>query len=487
MNNQPSSTSSATNSATDSATNGEHLIERDLIEAAIGEALRSGAEFAEIYAEDKRSTSVALDDGRVEQLTSGRDRGAGIRVITGDTTGYAYTSDLSDRGLREAAAVAAAAARRGGGGANVVSLGDHRRVDRPRIDRAPDQVTKAAKVELLQRVDEAARSVGSAIVQVSAGYGDSHKRVLVANSDGLLASDTQVRVLMRVSAVADGDAGLQTGYQSMGHTTGWEIFDTVDVTALARDAARQAITKLQARPAPSGTMPVVIKHGSGGVLFHEACGHGLEADLVAKGASVYAGRSGELVASPLVTLVDDGTMFGEWGTLGIDDEGHVTQRNVLIEDGVLTDYMWDHLRARREGRRPSGNGRRQSYQHLPMVRMTNTFVLDGPDDPDDIVAATDHGVYVAKLGGGSVNTATGDFVFGMTEAYLIENGRITAPLRDGNLTGNGPQVLADIDMLANDFAMGNPGTCGKDGQGVPVGDGQPTLRVRALTVGGTAA
>jgi TldD protein len=322
---------------------------------------------------------------------------------------------------------------------------------------------------------------------VSAGYGDSTKRVLVANTDGVLADDEVVRTLLRVSAVANGDAGMQTGYQSMGHTVGFEIFDTVDVEEMAREAARQAITKLAARPAPSGSMPVVIKHGTGGVLFHEACGHGLEADHIQKGASVYAGKVGQQVASELVTLVDDGTMPGEWGTLGIDDEGSTTQRNVLIEDGILTDYMWDFLRSRKDGRPQSGNGRRQSYQHLPMVRMTNTFVMNGPSKADDIVADTESGVYVAKLGGGSVNTASGDFVFGMTEAYLIENGEITEPLRDGNLIGNGPKVLSDIDMLADDFSMGSPGMCGKDGQGVPVGDGQPTLRVKALTVGGTAS
>jgi TldD protein len=247
------------------------------------------------------------------------------------------------------------------------------------------------------------------------------------------------------------------------------------------------VTKLKARPAPSGALPVVIKRGSGGVLFHEACGHGLESDLVGKGASVYRGKVGEMVASSLVTLIDDGTMSGEWGAIGIDDEGHHSQKNTLIENGVLTDYMWDYLRARKENHLQSGNGRRQSYMHLPMVRMTNTFVINGSSEPDDIVKATKNGVYVAKLGGGSVNTASGDFVFGMTEAYLIENGEITEPLREGNLIGNGPQVLRDIDMLGNDFAMGNPGTCGKDGQGVPVGDGQPTLRVKSLTVGGTAA
>jgi TldD protein len=463
------------------------VIEQDILERVLAGAVSGGADFAEVYAEDKRSTSAGLDDGRVEQVTSGRDRGAGIRVVAGDTTGFAYTSDLSEHGLESAASAAAAAASQGGGGVRTVALTASAPHRPNRVEQDPDTVAKATKVELLNRMDDAARSYGSEIVQVSAGYGDSRKKVLVANTDGVMTNDEIVRTLLRISAVADGDTGMQTGYQSMGHTIGFEVFNTVDVEELAREASRQAITKLSARPAPSGAMPVVIKHGTGGVLFHEACGHGLEADLIAKGASVYAGKVGQQVASPLVTLVDDGTMPGEWGTLGFDDEGHITQRNVLIEDGMLTDYMWDFLRARKEGRPQSGNGRRQSYQHLPMVRMTNTFVLDGPDDADDIIASTPNGVYVSKLGGGSVNTATGDFVFGMTEAYLIENGEITEPLRDGNLIGNGPKVLQDIDMLANDFSMGSPGTCGKDGQGVPVGDGQPTLRVKSLTIGGTSS
>ncbi|MBA3287828.1 MAG: TldD/PmbA family protein [Acidimicrobiia bacterium] len=463
------------------------MIDHDVLERVLGAALRSGGEFAEVYAEDKRSTSAGLDDGRVEQVSSGRDRGAGIRVVAGETTGFAHTSDLSERGLLDAAEAASAAARQGGGGERTVALTPSARRSVNTIERFPDEVPKATKVELLRRIDDAARGVGGAIVQVSAGYGDSRKRVLVANSDGALAEDEIVRCVMRVNAVADGDAGMQTGYDSLGHTIGFELFDTIDIEEFARGAAHRAITKLAARPAPSGSLPVVIKHGTGGVLFHEACGHGLEADLVGKGASVYAGKTGQLVASPLVTVVDDGTVAGEWGTLAFDDEGHPTQRNVLIEDGVLTDYMWDFLRSRKDGRAPSGNGRRESYQHLPMVRMTNTFVTDGVDDPDDIVRDTEHGVYVAKLGGGQVNTASGDFVFGMTEAYLIEDGEITEPLRESNLIGNGPQALKDIDMLGNDFAMGGPGTCGKDGQGVPVGTGQPTLRVAALTVGGTAS
>ena len=463
------------------------LVDKSVAESVLAEAMSSGGEFAEIFAEDRRSTSAGLDDGKVEQVTSGRDRGAGIRVVSGETTGYAYTSDLSAKGLVAAARAAAAAAKGGGSGVKKIALDVSPAHQVSPIEVDPVGVTKSRKVELLLEANEAARSVDGAIVQVSVGYSDARREILVANTQGVFAGDTQIRTAFRVSAVANGDAGMQTGYESLGHTMGFELFNRHDVSEVGRTAALQAITKLSARPAPSGVMPVVIKCGSGGVLFHEACGHGLEADLIAKGASVYKDRIGQLVASPLVTLVDDGTMSGEWGAIGIDDEGNPSQYNVLIQDGILTDYMWDHLRARKEGHSYSGNGRRQNYSCLPMVRMTNTYVLNGSEDPESIVRDTPSGVYVAKLGGGSVDTATGDFVFGMTEAYLIENGKITEPLREGNLIGNGPQVLKDIDLLGNDFAMGNPGTCGKDGQGVPVGDGQPTLRVKSLTIGGTAA
>ena len=463
------------------------MIDASVLERVLGSALRTGGEFAEVFAEDRRSSSALLDDGRVEELTSGRDRGAGIRVVVGDTTGFAHTADLSEAGLLAAAEAAAAAARGGGGGVRTIALTRQQASRGYEIEIAPVDVPKARKVELLTRADEIARSVDGAISQVSVNYGDSLRRILVANSDGLFAQDDTVRTFFAVSCVATGDTGMQTGRESIGHTIGFELFDRYDIDELARRAAGRAITKLAARPAPSGQMPVVIGSGGGGVLFHEACGHGLEADLVSKGASVFGGRVGQQVASRGVTVVDDGTMSREWDNIAIDDEGNPAQRNVLIEDGVLTDYMWDHLRARKEGRASSGNGRRQSYQHLPMVRMTNTYLLAGTEEPDAIIASTEKGVYVKHLGGGQVNTATGDFVFGMTEAYLIENGEITDPLREGNLIGNGPQVLSDIDLLGNDFAMGNPGTCGKDGQGVPVGDGQPTLRVKSLTIGGTAA
>lgn len=463
------------------------MLDPELLQDTLAIAMATGGDFAEVFVEDKRSTSAVFDDGRIEEMSSGRDRGAGIRVVTGDTTGFAHTADLSPLGLGAAAQAASAAARSGGGGVQEVSLDSSSGVQPSTVQMYPEDVPKAQKVALLGQADEAARAAGEAISQVAARYADSHRRILVANSEGLLAGDQQIRTLFSVSCVASGDSGLQTGRESVGRTVGFELFDDVDVGELAVRAASRALTKLDAVPAPSGEMPVVVGPGGGGVLFHEACGHGLEADLVAKSASVFAGRRGEEVAVPAVSLVDDGTMAGEWGRFAIDDEGLPARRNILIQDGVLTDYMWDWLRAKKEGRPGSGNGRRQSYRHLPMVRMTNTFLEPGLDQPEDIVSGTDRGVYVAQLGGGQVNTATGDFVFGMTEAYLIEGGRLTAPIRDGNLIGNGPEALLAIDAIAHDFAMGSPGTCGKDGQGVPVGDGTPTLRVARLTVGGTAA
>ena len=479
------------------------VVDQSAVEHTLARALQSGGEFAEVFVEDRSGISAVMDARRIEELSSGAERGAGVRVIVGDTTGYAHTTDLSERGMLLAAEAASSVARRGGGSVSSVqmealgksALGKSAPGKSARLSgnagaelegtRLPSEVPKALKIELLSVADEAARSAGGAVSQVQVGYGDSRRKILVANTDGLLSMDDQVRSRFSVSCVAMGDAGMQTGYETAAHTRGFEMFDEIDVAELARVAARRALSKLTARPAPSGEVPVVLAAGSGGILFHEACGHGLEADHIAKDASVYAGRIGEQVASSLVTLVDDGSWSSQWGSSVIDDEGNPTRRNVLIDKGVLTCYLWDFVRARSDHRGSSGNGRRQSYRHLPMVRMTNTFLLDGPDDPDAIVEGTGSGVYVAKLGGGQVNTATGDFVFGTAEAYLIENGRITEPLRDSNLIGNGPEVLRRIDAVAGDFAMG-PGTCGKDGQNVSVGCGQPTLRIAGVTMGGTA-
>jgi TldD protein len=461
------------------------LVEPEALQRVLDEALSCGGEFAEVFVEDRTTSSAMLDQRRVEELSSGRDRGAGIRVVVGETTGFAHTADLSQRGLLAAAQAAAAVAREGGGGVREIALGPL--VDYPsHAVVLPGDVDKAKKIELLLHADDVARSEGSSITQVQVGFGDSSRRFVVANSDGVFASDHQVRTRFNISCIATGDTGMQTGYRPIAGTRGFELLTLEAVGDAARGAARQAITKLDARPAPSGDLPVVLAGGSGGILFHEACGHGLEADAVLKQASVYAGKVGQRVASPLVTLVDDGTVLGEWGYLAVDDEGRPGTRNVLIENGILSDYMWDLLRARKQGRTSSGNGRRQSYQHLPMVRMTNTYLLEGDADADEIVAQTPRGVYVAQLGGGQVNTATGDFVFGMTAAFMIENGQITAPLRDCNLIGNGPEVLARVDAVAGDFSM-TPGTCGKNGQSVPVGTGQATMRLSAVTIGGTAS
>ena len=460
------------------------MIDTPVLERVLAAALRNGGEFAEVFAEDRSNTSAMLDDRRVEEISSGRERGAGIRVVTGETTGFAHTADLSEQGLLRAAEAASAVAGSGGGSLAVVNgrlTGSARGADRG----VHVSGTKDDALELLRRADEAARGAGAAVSQVQAGFGSSRRRVLIANSEGLLAGDEQSRTRFSVSCVALGDTGMQTGYETAARTLGFELFDEISVEDLARTAAAQALAKLAARPAPSGELPVVLAGGSGGILFHEACGHGLEADHIVKDASVYTGKIGQRVASPMVTLVDDGTVGSEWGTFAVDDEGRPAQRNVLIQDGVLTDYLWDYLRARKEGRVSSGNGRRQSYRDLPMVRMTNTFLLPGKDDADEIVAQTPRGVYVAKLGGGQVNTTTGDFVFGMTMAYLIEDGKITEPLRDANLIGNGPEILKRIDAVATDFSM-TPGTCGKDGQSVPVGCGQATMRLSGVTIGGTA-
>ncbi len=460
------------------------MIEPDILERTLRTALQHGGDFAEVFAEDRRSSSARFDDGRVEELVSGRARGAGVRVVRGETTGYAHTADLSESGLREAATAAAATAHDSVAGSTIVAL-EARPTAPHEILIPPESVSKDRKVDLLRTADAAARGRSDTISQVSASYADSRRRILVANSEGLLAEDDQVRTRFMVQAVAVGDTGMQTGTEGPGRTMGFELFEQIDPEQIALTAADRALAMLRARPAPSGKMPVVLRKGAGGVLFHEACGHGLESDLVGRDASVFRGRIGEQVASALVTIVDDGTYSREWGTYAIDDEGAPAQRNVLIEDGILTDYLWDLTRARKEGRASGGNGRRETYRDLPMVRMTNTYLLAGDEDPDGIVARTERGIYCAALGGGQVNTATGDYVFGVTEAYLIENGEITEPVRAAQLIGNGPETLRLVDAVGNDFDTW-AGTCGKDGQGVPVSAGQPTLRVAELTVGGTA-
>lgn len=470
----------------------ENIIEKELAEKTISIALSRGGDFAEIFGEERSSVTGFFEDEKIEEFSSGSAKGAGIRVITGNSTGFAHTSDLSEKGLADAAQAAAAASKEANSKEpKVVKLEPTNYPHPNQIKIPPSEVSKQKKAALLDRANEAARAEGmgpvNGIVQVSCNYGDRSRSILVANSEGVFTTDKQIKTFFAVACVAKGDSGMHTGRETVGHTIGFELFDEYDVAEIAKKAARRALTKLDAKPAPSGAMPVVVGKGGGGVLFHEACGHGLEADAIEKSASVFVGKMGTQVATPLITLVDDGNVSGEWGCYAIDDEGYPAQHNVLIKDGELVDYMWDGLRARNGQRKSSGNGRRQSYEYLPMVRMTNTYIEAGETEPEDIISDTEHGIFVSQLGGGQVNPASGDFVFGMTEAYMIENGKLTSPIRDGNLIGNGPQVLQNIDALGNDFAFGSPGTCGKDGQGVPVGDGTPTLRVTSLTVGGTAS
>jgi len=460
------------------------MISTEAATAALDRALRRGGDFADVFVEQRHAASVAMEDSRVERVQAGTEQGAGIRVVSGLTTAFAYTDDISEPGLLRAAEAAAAAVRGGGEGSRVVDLRE-RPVGEQRVALPPDGVDTARKVELLRRADEVARATGGDIRQVSTMFAQGIQSILVANSDGSLARDRRTRVRMLVQAVAARGNEVQSGMEAPGGAAGFEFFESGEAVELAaREAAERAALLLDADPAPAGPMPVVLGNGFGGVLFHEASGHGLEADAIAKRASVFAGHVGEMVASPLVTAVDDGTVDTGWGTLRIDDEGTPTRRNVLIEEGVLTGYMFDRLRARQDGRDSTGNGRRQSYQHIPMPRMTNTFILPGLSTVEELIAATPYGLYAKKLGSGQVNPVTGDFVFAVTEGYLIEKGRITRPVRNATIIGNGPAALKRVDMVADDLEI-SPGTCGKEGQSVPVSVGQPHLRIAELTVGGT--
>jgi TldD protein len=345
-------------------------------------------------------------------------------------------------------------------------------------------VTQERKVGWVREAEEAARAVSGEVRQVVVAYGDSVQRLLVANSEGGWVEEDRERIRLFVSVVAARDGVLQTGFEGPAGLGGVEVLAAHPPSETGRKAAEMAVVMLDGIPCPAGEMAVVLGPAGGGVLFHEACGHGLEADTVGKEASIYRGRLGERLASPLVTGVDDGTVPGGWGSFSFDEEGTAAQRTVLVEEGTLTGYLYDRFWADRDGAATTGNGRRQSYAHLPIPRMTNTSILPGSADQDEVIADTERGVYAKVLGGGQVNPATGDFVFGVAEGYLIEDGRITTPVRGANLIGNGTTILQGVDAVASDFDA-RPGTCGKDGQGVSVTTGSPTLRIARMTVGGT--
>ncbi len=458
------------------------LVDEQTIEKVLTAALEKGGQFADFYAERRQTNSLSLEDGKVEKSSSGLDAGASIRVIQGKSISFVSTDALDERSLIEAARLAGESVR--GGGATVIPLTAASGSSVHQVKIPPAAVATAGKARLLMEADAAARAEGADVVQASVGFSDETSQIVIANSGGTLAAEERTRVRLIARVVAARDGMMQTGYDSIGAHRGMELFSSGDPAGLGKIAAVKAITMLDSRPSPSGKMTVVMHRGFGGVLFHEASGHGLEADAVEKGASVFAGRMGEKVASEKVTLIDDGSIPNEWGSNAFDDEGVPTGRTVLIEKGILKGLMYDRLRALNAGVVSTGNGRRQSFRHPPIPRMTNTLILAGTETPEEIIRSTEKGFYAKTLSGGQVEPATGDFVFGVSEGYLIENGEVAYPLRGATLIGNGLTALNNVDMIADDFEM-NIGVCGKDGQGVPVGSGQPTLRILNMTVGGT--
>ena len=456
------------------------LIDPAVAERVLARALANGGRFAEVFAERRRGQTLAIDEQRIESVQSGAEEGAGVRVVEGNTTYFAHVDGLEPAEIERAADEAAAALRAAGREPRPLQA---REVKPLPIERRPEDVPADRKAEMLRELDERARAKGAEISQFTASYAEARREVAVANSDGLFTGDDRTRVRIGAQAVARGEATVETGAETLGAHRGFELLED-DPGQIAEQAATKALTLLDAVPAPSGSMPVVVGGGFGGVLFHEMTGHGIEADHIQKGASVYVGKLGERVGETLLNAYDDGRLPGEWGSDAIDDEGRPTQKTQVIEDGRLTSYLYDHLTADRDRVESTGNGRRESFRHLPIPRMTNTYIAPGDATPEEMIAEVERGFYAVSFGGGQVDPATGDFVFGVSEGYLIEGGEVTRPCRGATLIGNCLEALAGIDAVGNDFFM-KTGICGKGGQKAPVGTGQGHVRVRAMTVGGT--
>ncbi len=441
--------------------------------------LSQGGEYGEIFYERVRLCRLQLEDNKIDKVQWGVDEGVGIRLIKEGKTYYGYTTEPTFENLME---IVKTLARGSGHGAVKVGQKYMKGWTELRID--PDDVDINYRAGFLYRANEKARSYGNKIKQVMTVLLDRSREIMVINSLGETAEDTQKRVVFFVDVVTQENGLMQRGYESAGIKGGFELFEKVSPEEIARKAAERALLMLRAKPAPAGSFTVVLSGQAGGTMIHEAVGHGFEADLVQKGLSVYKDKIGQRVASELITVIDDATLEDYNGSFAVDDEGVPAQKTVLIQDGHLVGYMYDRLTAMKEGKKSTGNGRRQSYAHIPIVRMTNTYIAPGKDNPEDIIADTKKGVLVVKMGGGEVNTVTGDFVFEVMEGYMIENGKITYPIRSATLIGNGPKALMDVDVVGYDLGW-SIGTCGKDGQGVPVTDAQPTLRIRSMVLGGT--
>ena len=443
---------------------------------------------ADLYFQSAHSESWMLEDGIVREGSHSIDQGVGVRAISGEKTGFAYSDEIMLPALTQAANAARSIASHGDNG----RLRAWQKTEPPLLysDQNPlNSISTEDKVDLLKRLDRAARGKDPRVRQVLISLAGSHTTILIADDQGRLSADVRPLIRLNVNVIVEQDGRIERGGAGGGGRFGYEYFLHDDLAfGYVDEAVEQALINLRAEPAPAGAMPVVLGPGWPGILLHEAIGHGLEGDFNRKQTSAFSGRIGERVASPEVTVVDDGTIENRRGSLNIDDEGTPTGTTTLIERGILKGYLQDKHNARLLGARPTGNGRRESYAHLPMPRMTNTYMLGGRHDPEAVIASVDKGIYARQFGGGQVDITSGKFVFSASQAYKIENGRITAPIKGATLIGNGPDVLTRVSMVGNDMALDSGiGTCGKDGQSVPVGVGQPTLRIDDLTVGGTGA
>lgn len=460
------------------------MLEQFALEKILRAALAGGGEYADLYFEEGDSTQVLVEDGKVEKVLAFSDRGVGIRVISDFRTACGYTNDVTENSLLELAARISGAVRGNRFDREIVVGSPVRGVTSPILLR-PESIPLTEKISLAVEAEKAARGSSATVRQVMTMFRDGAARIQVANSLGEFTDSERIGTMFVAQVVAANGELMQTGYESEGACRGFELFREKSAVEIALAAARRADLMLGARRAPGGTMPVVLSSEAGGTMVHEAIGHGLEADLVQNGISVYRGKIGEQVASPLVTVIDDATIPYARGSFPFDSEGSPGQKTVLVENGILKGYLYDRLTAMKEGCASTGNGRRESYHTKPIVRMTNTLIAPGTTPPEEIVKSVPTGLFVRKMGGGQVNTVTGDFMFEVSEGYLIENGAVGEPVRGATLTGNGPDVLKKILMVGTDLGFGI-GTCGKDGQGVPVADAQPTLLIADMIVGGAA-
>ena len=449
----------------------------------LSRSLRNGGQFADIFYESRTETSLVFENNRLEKVITGTDSGVGIRVIDNFHAFYAYANVITEASLLTLASRLSEMVSRGQEGVAALPGPLPLKTYRHTIKTAPESVALDAKTILLEEANAAVRALGERIRQVKVVYRDETRDIYTYNSLGEQGTEQQIQTVFLVHAVASDGKILETGYELTGGLTGLEILDKEAHVKTATTAGQRALMMLEAPHAPQGPMAVILSSEAGGTMIHEAIGHGLEADLAQQGLSKYSGKMGESVASPLITVVDNPTLKNRRGSYHIDDEGTSAQKTVLVEKGVLTSYMYDRLSAMKDKTRSTGNGRRQSYRNRPIPRMSNTYIEPGETDPGEIIASLKSGLLVKKMGGGQVDTVNGDFVFEVSEAYLVENGKILHPVRGATLIGNGPKILNEIDLVGNDLGFG-VGTCGKDGQGVPVSDAQPTLRIPSIIVGG---